>query len=71
MTKGEVIEKLQAGYDLANRGTGWWLSPPRKAYASSKADQVTDEVMKELEASGQVKVELLTRSLRAYLVETI
>ena len=29
MTKNDVIEKLRAGYELANRGTGWWLSAPK------------------------------------------
>ena len=52
----EVLTRLQAGQELRNRGTGWWIGMPRKPYAAHHAKRVADEVVLALEAAGRLKV---------------
>ena len=69
MTKNEVIAQLKAGYELVNRGTGWWLSTPTKPYTRPESIQLDDAMVKQLEDDGAIKIDLLARSLKATLAQ--
>lgn len=68
VTKDEVVQRLRTGYELANRGTGWWLATPRKAYARPESVKLDDSLVDELEAEGRIKITMLSTSARADLV---
>jgi hypothetical protein len=63
----QIIEKLQAGYALNNRGTGWWLSAPERTSGAADAVQVDADLMTQLEAEGALRIVMLTTSMRAEL----
>lgn len=44
MQEQDIIERLRAGWELANRGTGWYLSSPRKPYQQKEQHPIPDEV---------------------------
>ena len=67
MNKAQIIEKLRAGYELNNRGTGWWLNAPKRSGGAADAVQVDAELMDQLEADGTLRIVMLTRSMRAEL----
>lgn len=67
MNKAQIIEKLQAGYELNNRGTGWWLNAPKRASGAADAVQVDADLMDQLEADGTLRIVMLTQSMRAVL----
>ena len=69
MNKSELIAKLREGYELANRGTGWWLSTKKVAYRGQDSVKVDDDLMRELESEGIFKIVMLTTSMRAELVD--
>lgn len=69
MDKEQIIESLKAGHKLHNRGSGWWLSAPKRRSAAADAVQVDSELMNKLEADGTLRIVMLTTSMRAELPE--
>lgn len=69
MQKTEIIERLKHGWDLANRGSGWWLSAPRIPYRASEKYQIDDAVVEQMESEGLVKTELPYNTIFARLVD--
>ena len=67
ISTAQIIEKLQAGYALKNRGTGWWLSAPKRTSGAADAVQVDADLMTQLEAEGALRIVMLTTSMRAEL----
>lgn len=67
MDKEQIIEKLKSGHELYNRGTGWWLSAPKRASGAADAVQVDGDLMNTLESDGTLRIVMLTRSMRAEL----
>lgn len=65
LSTAQIIEKLQAGYALNNRGTGWWLSPPKRTSGAADAVQIDADLMTQLEAEGTLRIVMLTTSKRA------
>ncbi len=59
----EIKRRMQAGQELRNRGTGWWIEAQRKPYAACAAELVCPDLVALLEAQGHVKTELLTVSI--------
>jgi hypothetical protein len=68
MTEELIIQRLSEGWDLANRGTGWWLSAPRIAYRTTETIRVEDELVDDMEAKGVIKTELPYNTVFAMLV---
>jgi DNA invertase Pin-like site-specific DNA recombinase len=58
MEKTEIIERLKNGWELANRGKGWWLTAPRIPYRRSEQSQIEDDVVEQMEKQGLIKPEL-------------
>jgi hypothetical protein len=69
MTKQDIIEKLQNGWDLANRGRGWWLSAPRIAYKATESHEIDEALVKSLKAEGIIEFDLPYTTLWARLVK--
>lgn len=69
MDKEQIIERLKAGHELHNRGTGWWLSAPKRRSGPADAVQVDSDLMNALEADGTLRIVMLTTSMRAELPE--
>jgi hypothetical protein len=69
MDKEQIIERLKAGHELHNRGTGWWLSAPKRRSGAADAVQVDSDLMNALEADGTLRIVMLTTSMRAELPE--
>lgn len=67
MNTAQIVEKLQAGHELNNRGNGWWLSAPKRASGAADAVKIDDDLMNALEANGTLRIVMLTRSMRAEL----
>lgn len=67
MDKEQIIEQLKGGYELYNRGTGWWLNAPKRASGAADAVKVDDDLMNALERDGTLRILMLTRSMRAEL----
>lgn len=65
----EIKRRMQAGEELRNRGTGWWIEAPRKPYSACNAQLVNPDLVALLEAQGHVKTELLTVSIVGRWVE--
>jgi len=68
MDKDEIISRLKEGWDLANRGRGWWLSAPRVDYKATETIKVNDQAIEELQTEGLIKIELPYNTLFARLV---
>jgi hypothetical protein len=68
MEKDEIISRLKEGWDLANRGRGWWLSAPRVDYKATETIKVNDQAIEELEREGLIKTDLPYNTLFARLV---
>lgn len=68
MSLDEIIEKMREGYELANRGTGWWLNAPRSPYQTVEPVQIDDAKVNELVAVGKIKTELPHNTLFARLI---
>lgn len=67
LNKAQILEHLQAGYELNNRGTGWWLSAPKPLGGVADSVQVDADLMNKLEADGTLRIVMLTCSMRAVL----
>lgn len=69
MQEQDIIEHLRAGWELANRGTGWYLSAPRKLYQKEVHHQIPVEVVKGMELAGVIRTSIPYNTIRAELVE--
>ena len=69
MDRQDVIEKLQNGWDLANRGRGWWLSAPRAPYRKAESYEIPESVVKAMKADGILEFDLPYTTLWARLVK--
>jgi hypothetical protein len=67
MTPDQVIERLRNNWELANRGTGWWLSEPRRDYQRCESIPVDDSIVNHLEKAGLIAFELPYTTLWAKL----
>lgn len=67
MDTAQIVEKLEGGHELYNRGSGWWLSAPKRASGAGDAVRVDDDLMDTLEKKGKLRIVMLTRSMRAEL----
>lgn len=67
MTPDQVLDRMQNGWELANRGTGWWISEPRRAYKRCESERVDDLVVDALIKRGIIVTELPYATLWARL----
>ena len=58
MDRQTIIEKLQNGWDLVNRGRGWWLSAPRVAYQRTESYKIKDSTVYAMKAEGILEFDL-------------
>ena len=68
MTEEIIIQRLTEGWDLANRGTGWWLSEPRKDYQRTTSIKVEDTLVDDLIKRKIIKTELPYTTVFAKLI---
>jgi hypothetical protein len=61
MDKEQIIEKLKAGHELYNRGTGWWLNAPKRAGCAADAVKVNDDLMNALSSHAKFIVNSLPK----------
>lgn len=66
----QVIDHLRNGWDLANRGNGWWLSEPRQPYKRTESISIDDCIVDHLEKAGLITLELPYTTLWARLKPT-
>lgn len=64
-----IITCLKQGYSLSNRGTGWWLSEPKKPYQKQGLEQVADNVIDRLSNAGLVRIDMPYNTAVAALTE--
>ena len=69
MDQQTIVEKLQNGWDLANRGSGWWLSAPRVAYQCTESYEIEESTVETMEAEGILEFDLPYTTLWARLVK--
>ena len=69
MDRQTIVEKLQNGWDLANRGTGWWLSAPRVAYKRTESYKIEEPTIEAMKAEGILEFDLPHTTLWARLVK--
>lgn len=65
----DIIELLRAGWKLANRGTGWYLSAPQKTYQKNEQHLICDELVNEMERAGVIKTAMPHNTIHAVLVD--
>jgi hypothetical protein len=65
MTEQNILQNMKLGWSLANRGTGWWLTPPKSA--KENQIQLSDVIVSELESKDLLITEELTWSAVAKL----
>ena len=68
MDRQTIVEKLQNGWDLANRGTGWWLSAPRVAYKRTESYEIEESTVEAMKAEGILEFDLPYTTMWARLV---
>ena len=68
MDRQTIVEKLQNGWDLANRGTGWWLSAPEVAYQRTESYVIEESTVEAMGAEGILEFDLPHTTLWARLV---
>ena len=61
MNKEQII--LKAGYQLHNRGTGWWLSEPKRRGGGIDAVMINADLMNRLEAEEAPRIVMLITSM--------
>lgn len=64
MTKNEMISKLEAGAEVANRGKGWWVITPPSKGMDRVSVPVDQAVVEAACVDGSAKVEYLAHSNR-------
>ena len=70
MDRQTIIEKLQNGWDLANRGRGWWLSAPRVAYKRTESYEIEESTVEAMKAERILEFDLPYTTLWARLVKS-
>jgi len=70
MKPAEVVKRMKRGEELVNRGTGWYIAPPRRPYAPFQGKLVEDSAVGHLVAAGVIRVEIPSLSARAHLNPT-
>jgi hypothetical protein len=70
-TKNEIVEKMREGWTLTNRGTGYWLSEPRKSYEKTENIQIAPEIVSAMESESLIKLNTPCNSTIAELCEYI
>ncbi|ASI21396.1 hypothetical protein E4188_23155 (plasmid) [Aeromonas media] len=65
----DIIELLRAGWELANRGMGWYLSAPPKPYHKKVQHLIGDELVNYMERAGLIKMAMPYNTINAVLVE--
>lgn len=58
MNEAEIIQKMKEGWELKNRGTGWWITKPRLPYRPWIQEQIPDETIEAMKKKGILKTEL-------------
>lgn len=69
MTEQDIIERLRAGWQLSNRGAGWYLSSPQVRGRPKEQTLIPDEVVSGMVRSGVIKTTIPYTSIHAELVE--
>ena len=69
MDRQTIIEKLQSGWNLANRGQGWWLSAPRVDYKRTESYEIEESTVESMKAEGILEFDLPYMTLWARLVK--
>lgn len=69
MTADDVVNKLREGWELANRGTGWWISAPKIPYKATPVMRVEDHIVEGLQSDGKIKVEIPYCAAKATLIQ--
>ena len=65
----DIIELLRAGWKLANRRAGWYLSAPQKPYHKNEQHLICDELVNEMESAGVIKTAMPHNTIHAVLVD--
>jgi hypothetical protein len=68
MEKSDIVQRLKQGWDLTNRGTGWWLSEPRIAYKKTAAIPIPEAIVNEMKKEGIIEFKMPYNSINALLV---
>lgn len=69
LTESLILQRLAKGWDLANRGTGWFLSEPRIAYRRTLSVKAPDSLVRNMVRRGVVIEDLPHNTLFARLPE--
>jgi hypothetical protein len=67
MTPKQIIERMQGGWTLSNRGKGWWLCEPRIAYRECACAEITDRTVDAMRKDGVITIAMPYNSLHATL----
>jgi len=68
MSKDEILKKLKEGWNLTNRGLGWYLAAPRVPHSRSESFALEDSIVDELIEQKFIKVDVPYVSAVATLV---
>jgi len=68
MEKADIVQRLKQGWDLTNRGNGWWLSEPRIAYKQTAVIPIPEVIVNEMKKEGIVELKMPYNSINALLV---
>jgi hypothetical protein len=66
-TEEEIRQKMAAGYELVNRGTGWYLSRT-EAYKNHPLFRVSDDFVEELKKQKRIRFVDTTYSCKVEFV---
>jgi len=69
MQEQEIIQRLRDGWELSNRGVGWYLSSPHVPYTKRESHPIPDEAVRRMEQAGLIKTSMPYNSIHATLVE--
>ncbi len=70
VTENVITERLQSGWELSNRGQGWFLSSPSKPDRQSESSYVPDDVIHKMVQDDVLKTIIQYSTGRAELVKT-
>jgi hypothetical protein len=71
MTQQEIIEKLQSGWNLTNRGRGWWLNAPSVPYKRTEQYKIDDALVDSMTKAGILSVDIPYTTAWATLVKPL
>lgn len=69
LTENLILQRLAEGWDLANRGTGWFLSEPPIPYRRTLSIKAPDSLVGDMICRGVVIEELPHNTIYARLPE--